>query len=468
MTPPSSLRAFRSAERFSAPRSGHRNLGAAAAALALLFAPAARALCPHELALIVNTNSPESVEIAKVFAEAREIPEINIVGVGLTDKHVHVMGTGDFTRLIWDPVNAELVKRGVAPHIEGWIYSAGFPVSVQTDPEMSITGLTFTRNSVPPKDALNAGAAMSPLFAGPREGSEDKLPSGGFERFKVGLRAKPPLPSMMLGVLGPKGNTVEEICETIRRGVASDATHPEGIVWFVSVDDIRWTCREWEIAPVLKELKGLGVSARLVNLIPPGKGAATGLFTGAVRPDTRAVRTFAPGAIADHLTSFAGFFQESVQTKLTEWIRQGATASSGTVTEPYAIWTKFPHARIFVHQRAGLSIIESYYLSVASPLQLLIVGEPLASPFAPEISFSFDAKTTPEGLAVSFTDVKGPKTLRFRVLVDGRPAGRDRGDPEGWVIPRESLPEGEGKITGIVMQDVPVRFSRQKTVVLKH
>jgi hypothetical protein len=54
------------------------------------------------------------------------------------------------------------------------------------------------------------------------------------------------------------------------------------------------------------------------------------------------------------------------------------------------------------------------------------------------------------------------------VLADGRPVGRDRSDPEGWVIPREALPKGEGKITGIVMQDIPVRFSRQKTLVLKH
>ena len=461
-------RRFRSPERGLARRSGLRNLTAAAAALALWFAPAARALCPHELALIVNTNNADSVEVAKAFAAAREIPQVNIVGVGLDPvKHVHVMSTGDFTRLVWDPVNAELAKRGIDGHIEAWIYSAGFPVGIATDPGMSITGLTFTRNKVPPKDALNAGAAMSPLFAGPREGSPDMLPSGGFERFKVGLRTKPPLPAMMLGVLGPKGNTVDEIVAMIRRGVASDATHPEGILWFVSVGDVRWTCREWQIAPVLKELKEKGVPARLANLVTPGKGATTGLFTGSARPDIKAVRTFAPGAIADHLTSFAGFFQESAQIKLTEWIRQGATASSGTVVEPYAIWTKFPNARIFLHQRAGLSIIESYYLSVGSPLQLIIVGEPLASPFAPEISFSFDARMTPEGLALSFTDVKGPKDLRFRVLADGRPVGRDRSDPEGWVIPRDALPKGEGKITGIVMQDVPVRFSRQKTVVLR-
>lgn len=454
----------RSPETFPTPCSGLRKRLAGIAVLLALAPSAVRALCPHELALIVNTNSAESIEIARYFAELREIPEINIVGVGLDERHVHNIATQGFTRLIWAPVNAALEERGIANHIEAWIYSAGFPVAVFTDPNMSLTGLTFTRGNVPPKNALNAGAAMSPLFAGPREGNEEQLPSGGFERFKVGMKAKPPLPAMMLGYLGPKGNTVDEIKAMIRRGVESDSTHPEGVIWFVSNDDIRWTCREWEVAPVIKELKAQGASARLAGIAAPGKGPTLGVFTGSMRPDVKAIRNFVPGAIADHLTSFAGHFQESAQTKLSEWIRQGATASSGTVTEPYAIWTKFPNARIFLHQRAGLSIIESYYLSVGSPMQLIIIGEPLASPFAPKITFDFDARPTEVGVALSFTHVQGPTRLRYRVLANGRPIARDRGSPDDWVIPWNLLPAGELAITGIVMQETPVRFSRQKTV----
>jgi hypothetical protein len=91
---------------------------------------------------------------------------------------------------------------------------------------------------------------------------------------------------------------------------------------------------------------------------------------------------YLPGAIAEHLTSAAAIFGWSKQTKLTEWIRAGATASSGTVTEPYAIWKKFPSSHIFVIYADGCTVMESFYQSIRCPLQQLIVGVPLAAPWA--------------------------------------------------------------------------------------
>jgi len=89
-----------------------------------------------------------------------------------------------------------------------------------------------------------------------------------------------------------------------------------------------------------------------------------------------------PGSAAEHLTSLAGHFYSPLQSKCTQWIRHGAAASCGTVSEPFALWPKFPHYRFFSHYRSGLTALESYMASVASPFQLLIVGDPLARPFA--------------------------------------------------------------------------------------
>ena len=94
--------------------------------------------------------------------------------------------------------------------------------------------------------------------------------------------------------------------------------------------------------------------------------------------------TFLPGAYADHATSFAGTFDYPSQTKMSTWIGQGATATSGTICEPYAGSAKFPSAYTFLHQQKGLTMIESIYLSVQRPLQLLIIGEPLANPYKKE------------------------------------------------------------------------------------
>jgi hypothetical protein len=48
------------------------------------------------------------------------------------------------------------------------------------------------------------------------------------------------------------------------------------------------------------------------------------------------------------------------------------------VTEPKNTWTKFPHARFFVHYASGCSAMESFYQSILSPVQILLLGDPLS------------------------------------------------------------------------------------------
>ena len=78
------------------------------------------------------------------------------------------------------------------------------------------------------------------------------------------------------------------------------------------------------------------------------------------------------------------------QTPLSELLRYGAAAASGTVTEPYAVAHKFPSPMMQVHYARGCTVAESFYQSVLCPYQLLIVGDPLCRPWAniPEITFT--------------------------------------------------------------------------------
>jgi hypothetical protein len=48
------------------------------------------------------------------------------------------------------------------------------------------------------------------------------------------------------------------------------------------------------------------------------------------------------------------------------------------VTEPYSNWVKFPHARFFVYYNSGCSAMESFYQAVFSPMQILLLGDPLS------------------------------------------------------------------------------------------
>jgi hypothetical protein len=107
-------------------------------------------------------------------------------------------------------------------------------------------------------------------------------------------------------------------------------------------------------------------------------GDQTGLAVFSILPNA-----FVPGGMADSLTSFAGIlYQATGQTTLLAFMNAGASGSYGTVVEPCNWLQKFPSPQDYFYQYRGFSLAESYYLSLANPYEGLIVGEPLAAPFA--------------------------------------------------------------------------------------
>ena len=108
------------------------------------------------------------------------------------------------------------------------------------------------------------------------------------------------------------------------------------------------------------------------------------LSVGTVGLEGMPQRGWLPGALADHLTSLGGdLLGGHNQGKAWQWIRAGATASHGTVSEPCNHLHKFPHPLwLMGHYAQGSTAIEAYWKSVAWPQQSLFIGEPLAAPFA--------------------------------------------------------------------------------------
>ena len=102
----------------------------------------------------------------------------------------------------------------------------------------------------------------------------------------------------------------------------------------------------------------------------------------AAGPFARDGLRFSPGAIAYHLHSGSA---ASVRSDSRHWVgpllKRGATASMGTVHEPYLMYT--PQLDVFTHRLCnGLSFGESVYLaSSALSWQTTVVGDPLYRPF---------------------------------------------------------------------------------------
>ena len=351
----------------------------------LLLAGSAVAQMPHRVAVLVNANSQDSKKAANVFSALHGVPGCNLIYLDLPES----MYTGrfectpeEFRTLIYDPAVTTLEKRGLTEQITAWVYSVDFPIRVVTSPndrqQMSIMGLTFLRGEVPDLEQMEKGQVSSPLFAGPGPQTGSKFPSRSFDVSNEILKKKMPLPSMMLGYIGEKGNSMETVLRCIADGVRARQRGKNPRILLVKTDDEKRSGpREWQFADVQTELAKRGGSVVITTNQMPSQTNLMGVMVGAENVKPSDFGTFAPGAMAEHFTSWSAEFQKR-QSKCTEWLEAGATVTAGMVTEPYNAWVKFPHARFYAHYAAGCTAMESFYQSVACPVQILLLGDPLS------------------------------------------------------------------------------------------
>lgn len=214
----------------------------------------------------------------------------------------------------------------------------------------------------------------------------------------------------MLGYTGTRGNTVSEILEMIDRSVAADATRPTGTFYFMSnTSDPARNVRASTFAAIIAAMPGYGYAGtQIVGTLPTGRHDCLGVMTGFAGEDILAGDfTLLPGSFADHLTSFAATFDTPSQTKMSQWIRKGASGTSGAVEEPCNYSGKFPHARLHSGYAQGLSLGEAFFRSHAgTPFQTLFVGDPLTRTFShiPSVTIP-DAPTEPVSGTITLTPV---------------------------------------------------------------
>jgi len=449
----------------------------------LMLASAVQGQMPHEVLLLVNRQSQPSLKVANTYVATRGIPQRNIIYLDIPERiygGTATISPADFTKLIWEPACEAAGERGIDQQILAWVYSVDFPIRVKTDDndrrQMSVLGLTFLRNQVPDLDDVENGTYLSKLFAGPSARFQQILPSLSFRLYRdgvgpendlpeeiryleEGLGDDMPLPSMMLGYIGEKGNDVETVLETIKQGARSDFRGLRDGIYFVTGDDVRSTCREWEFQPAVDELKERQITATVTTNFPAGKQNVLGLMMGAETVDPALIGSFAPGAMAEHLTSWSAEFQRP-QTKMTAWLKAGATATAGSVVEPYSNSDKFPAARFFYHYTSGCTMLESFYQSIACPLQILLLGDPLARPYGPRISVRILGADTIED---DFTYVAKASSritdldYDYDFLLDGKPFKSTSDKASAW-IPVNSISDGYHALRAIAKVRFTVEF----------
>ena len=197
--------------------------------------------------------------------------------------------------------------------------------------------------------------------------------------------------SAMLGYTDVRGNSVPEVLVYLGRAAQSDGTHPDGTVYLMQNRNIRSRVRQPYFRSTVSALAERGRVAEVIGQgqrgqngqVPVGRDDVVGVVAGTRSFNWQGSGSrMLPGAVAESFTSYGGHFAHGSQTKLSEFLRQGAAGSSGAVREPYSFVEKFPLPQLHVFYADGVSLAEAFYLSVASPYQLIVVGDPLTRPFA--------------------------------------------------------------------------------------
>lgn len=266
-----------------------------------------------------------------------------------------------------------------------------------------------------------------------------------------------------LGYLGERGNTVAEIDALIARSAAADGTRPDGTFYFMTTPDGIRSYRKTDFPAVTLAITAMGGRAEALDgVLPLGRRDAHGIVTGITHPQpVGADLAIRPGAFADHLTSFAGTFDDGSQEKMSSWIAAGASGTLGTVEEP-CTGGKFPDAALHAFYYAGLPLGEALLRSVSwAAFQSLFYGDPLTRPFTVIPDVAVDG--LPDGRAAgavrltarASTDVPGASIAAYTLYVDGIAVGETTDGR--FALDTTRLADGWHELRVTAVDSTPVR-----------
>jgi len=336
--------------------------------------------------VVVNQNSTNSVQLGNDYCEQRGVPPQNVLRLTNWTGGSINWTPGNFQTNLLNPLLALMASRGLAHQAQFVLLSMDIPYRVTDGSSDNST-----------TSALFYGFKTNTAFAGgPASCSLPDNTSNSYAYSELPFTEAPPdtaVTNSFLAMMLTDTNlaAAENI---LSRGVAADGTFPTQTVYLAKTSDwarnVRFT--EFDNAVFENQVAGNGAVVRLdtdstafTNLF--------GLLTGLADLSLPA-NAFVPGALGDSLTSFAGDIFENVgQTPLLAFLEAGAAGSYGTVVEPCNYTQKFPDPVDYFYQARGFSVAEAYYQSVLNPFEGLLVGDPLAAPFAHTASANWDALT---------------------------------------------------------------------------
>lgn len=420
-----------------------RSLALRAGALCLASLASPHALAggtPEHALLVIDPLSPDSLYVGNVYWNARSLLENGVLFLDPDAPNYP-----SWTQTVQVGFFGEMAQRGTRSRIDYAIVTPGNSFFVAAPGLLTDSCFPVNRFALAScftaanhSDLWLAGGQQSTssngfasLLATPTFFDSETLyrfgsPSGGPAARSYFIGA-------MLGYSGNRGNTVEEIIQMIDRSVAADGSFPSGTFYLMNnTADAARNVRAARYTPVTTNISSVGGTVEQINgQLPLGRQDALGIVTGFASSDVAGGDfTLVPGGFADHLTSFAATFDNGTQTKMSEWIRKGASGTSGAVEEPCNFTAKFPDPNLHNVYLRGMSLGEAWLRSMSgTPFQTLFIGDPLTRAYThiPLVSVP-DAPSGPVSGSVTLTPVTqatapGAFILFHELLIDGELKG---------------------------------------------
>lgn len=329
------------------------------------------------VAVVVNKASSNSIQLGNYYAERRGVSPQNLVRIHWTGGNVE-WSRADFETHLFNPLTNALVNRGLTNQIDYVVLSPDIPyrvLSTNAAPEAGRNSTTsalfygFKPDGPPPAPGFPAScslpAASSNSYAGGEMPFRTVMPGNGW------------LTTMITA------SNLASAKMMVDQGVAADGSFPAQPALLSKSTDFGRNIRYRQFDDAVFNARVLGNSQlQRTNVNLFGLTGLLGFQSGAYNYSV-AGASFVPGAMADNLTSFGGqIFEPGDQLKILSFLAVGASGCYGTIVEPCAWLQKFPSPRNYFYQARGFSLAECFYQSVTNPFQGLLLGEPLAAPFA--------------------------------------------------------------------------------------
>lgn len=336
--------------------------------------PAAAGGSGLNVVVVVNQRSTNSVELGNYYLEKREVPPDNLLRIHWPGDRVE-WSLQAFTNTLFNPLVAMLAERRLTNQVDYVVLSMDIPYRVKAS-----TGANSTTSALFYGFKTDGnGAAELPSCSLPAANANTYFGTEGvFRSTMIGNARNTFLVTMLTST------NLAEAKAIVDQGAAGDGTFPNQPAYLGKSNDRLRNVRYTGFDDAILNARLLNRSTLLRTNVngPENLGYISGYANGSAVFNTGLMR-FAPGSMADDLTSFSGrLYEPNDQTTLLTFLNAGACGSFGTVVEPCAHLGKFASPLNYFYQARGFSLAECYYQSVSHPYQGLLVGEPLSAPYA--------------------------------------------------------------------------------------